>query len=194
MSVAGPLHFVVLLGSLRRGSYNAAVARALPALAPAGVTIEPLGSIGDFPICSGDVEAEGIPAPVAAMGEAIAKADGVIVVTPEYNYSIPGGLKNAIDWLSRLKPNPFLDKPVALESASVGMLGGARAQYHLRQTFVMLEARVFNKPEVFVGQANQKIDAATGELTDQPTRNIIAKQLAGFAAFTRAYQRGTTVS
>jgi chromate reductase len=150
------------------------------------VAIEPLGSIGDFPIYNADVETQGIPAAVAAMGEAIAKADGVIVVTPEYNYSIPGGLKNAIDWLSRLKPHPFLDKPVALESASPGMLGGARAQYHLRQTFVMLEARVFNKPEVFVGQANHKIDAKTGELTDPPTRDIIAKQLAGFAAFTRA--------
>jgi chromate reductase len=194
MSVAEPLQFVILLGSLRRGSHNAAVARALPALAPAGVTIEPLGSIGDFAIYNGDVEALGIPAPVAAMGEAIARAGGVIVVTPEYNYSIPGGLKNAIDWLSRLKPNPFLDKPVALESASPGMLGGARAQYHLRQTFVMLEARVFNKPEVFVGQAHQKIDAATGELTDPPTREIIAKQLAGFTAFARAYKHAAAMT
>jgi len=189
-----PLHFVVLIGSLRRGSFNAAVARALPTLAPLGVTIEPLGSIGDFPIYDGDIEAQGIPAPVVAMGEAIAKADGAIVVTPEYNYSIPGGLKNAIDWLSRLKPQPFIDKPVALESASPGMLGGARAQYHLRQTFVMLEAHVFNKPEVFVAQANQKIDATTGELTDPPTRDVIAKQLAGFAAFTRAHKRAAAIS
>ena len=120
------------------------------------------------------------------MGKAIAKANGVIVVTPEYNYSIPGGVKNAIDRLSRLKPNPFLDKPVALASVSVGMLGGARAQYHLRQTFVMLEARVFNKPDVFVAQANHKIAAATSELTDPATRDIIAKQRAGFAAFARA--------
>jgi chromate reductase len=193
MSAAESLRFVVLLGSLRRGSYNAAVARALPALAPDGVTIAPLGSIGDFTIYNADVEAQGMPAPVAAMGEAIAEADGVIVVTPEYNYSIPGGLKNAIDWLSRVKPNPFLDKPVALASASAGVLGGARAQYHLRQTFVMLEARVFNKPEVFVGQANLKIDA-TGALTDRPTREIIAKQLAGFAAFVRAHKRGAAVT
>jgi chromate reductase len=194
MSAGGPVHFVVLLGSLRRGSFNAAVARALPALAPPGVTIEPLGSIGDFPIYNADVEVQGIPAPVVSMGEAIGKADGAIVVTPEYNYSIPGGLKNAIDWLSRVKPQPFLDKPVALASASVGMLGGARAQYHLRQTFVMLEARVFNKPEVFVGQANQKIDAATGELTDPPTRDVIANQLAGFAAFTRAQKRAAATA
>jgi chromate reductase len=158
------------------------------------VTIAPLGSIGDFAIYNGDVEAQGIPAPVAAMGEAIAKADGVIVVTPEYNYSIPGGLKNAIDWLSRLKPQPFLDKPVAIESASPGVLGGVRAQYHLRQTFVALEARVFNKPEVFVGQAHQKIDATTGELTDPPTREFIAKQLAGFAAFARGRQHAAAVA
>jgi chromate reductase len=194
MPADGPLHFVVLLGSLRRGSHNAAVARALPALAPPGVTITPLGSIGDFPIYDGDVEALGVPAAVTAMGEAIAKADGLIVVTPEYNYSIPGGLKNAIDWLSRVKPQPFLDKPVALQSASPGMLGGARAQYHLRQTFVMLEARVFNKPEVFVGQANHKIDAQSGELTDPPTREIIAKQLAGFAAFARAYKHAAAMT
>jgi chromate reductase len=194
MAVAEPLHLAVLLGSLRRGSFNAAVARALPALTPAGVTIEPLGSIGGFPIYDGDVETQGIPAAVTAMGEAIGRADGVIVVTPEYNYSIPGGLKNAIDWLSRLKPQPFIDKPVALESASPGMLGGARAQYHLRQTFVMLEARVFNKPEVFVSQVNHKIDAQSGELTDPPTRDVIAKQLAGFAAFTRGQKRAAAMS
>jgi chromate reductase len=194
MSIDGPLHFVVLLGSLRRGSLNGALARALPALAPADMTVEPLGSIGGFPIYDGDVEAQGIPAPVVAMGEAIRKADGVVVVTPEYNYSIPGGVKNAIDWLSRLKPQPFLDKPIALESASVGMLGGARAQYHLRQTFVMLEARVFNKPEVFVTQAHTKIDAKTGELTDAPTREIIAQQLKAFAAFVRAHRRGAATT
>ena len=185
-----PLRFVTLLGSLRRASLNAAVARALPALAPPGVTIERLSAFGDFPIYDADVEAQGLPAPVIAMAKAISAADGVIVVTPEYNYSIPGGLKNAIDWLSRVQPNPFKDKPVALQSASVGILGGARAQYHLRMTFVMLEACVFNKPEVFVSQAPQKIDASSGELTDQPTRDLIAKQLAGFAAFVRAHQRG----
>jgi chromate reductase len=194
MSADAPLRFVTLLGSLRRASFNAAVARALPGLAPPGVTIERLGSIGDFPIYDADVEAQGLPAPAIAMAKAISAADGVIIATPEYNYSIPGGLKNAIDWLSRVKPNPFLDKPVALQSASVGILGGARAQYHLRMTFVMLEACVFNKPEVMVPQANTKIDAKTGELTDQPTRELIAKQLAGFAAFVRAHQRGAVAS
>jgi chromate reductase len=190
MPTDAPLRFVTLLGSLRRGSFNASLARALPGLAPPGVAIEPLGSIGDFPIYDADDEAQGLPAPAIAMAKAIGAADGVIVVTPEYNYSIPGGLKNAIDWLSRVKPHPFIDKPVALQSASVGMLGGARAQYHLRMTFVMLEARVFNKPEVFIAGANHKIDPKTGELHDQPTRDVIAKQLAGFAAFVAAHKRG----
>ena len=106
----------------------------------------------------------------------------------------PANVANPYTRLSRLKPQPFLDKPVAIESASPGVLGGVRAQYHLRQTFVALEARVFNKPEVFVGQAHQKIDATTGELTDQPTRDIIAQQLAGFAAFTRAHKHGEAMS
>ena len=85
-------------------------------------------------------------------------------------------------------------KPVALQSASPGMLGGARAQYHLRQSFVMLEARLFNKPEVMVGNATQRFDAKTGELTDQPTRELVAKQLAAFAAFVAACKRGAAVS
>jgi chromate reductase, NAD(P)H dehydrogenase (quinone) len=194
MSADAPLRFVTLLGSLRRASFNAALARALPGLAPPGVTIEALGSIGDLPIYNGDLEAHGLPAPAVAMAKAISEADGVIVVTPEYNYSIPGGLKNAIDWLSRVKPHPFLDKPVALQSASVGMLGGARAQYHLRMTFVMLEACVFNKPEVMVAHAAHKVDAKTGELADPPTRELIAKQLAAFAAFVAAHKRGALAS
>ncbi len=194
MPADAPLRLVTLLGSLRRASFNASIARALPGLAPPGVTIEPLGSIGDFPLYDADVEAQGFPAPVVAMAKAIGAADGVIVVTPEYNYSVPGGLKNAIDWVSRMRPNPFCDKPLALQSASTGMLGGARAQYHLRLTFVTLEARVFNKPEVLVANASQKFDPKTGELTDHPTRELIAKQLAAFAAFVAAHKRGALAS
>ncbi|MDR3534784.1 MAG: NAD(P)H-dependent oxidoreductase [Rhodopila sp.] len=180
-----PLHFVTLLGSLRRGSNHAAIARALPALAPEGVTIEPLGSIGDLPLYNADVQAEGFPQAVLAMAEAIAKADGVIIVTPEYNYSIPGGLKNALDWLSRLPAPPFVGKPVAIQTGSPGPIGGSRAQYHLRQMLVFLDARVLNKPEVMVGQLMSKIDADTGELADQVTRDFIANQLRVFATFAR---------
>jgi chromate reductase len=183
MSDQKPLQFVTLLGSLRKASYNAVIARALPALAPPGVTIQPLGSVGDFPLYNADIQAEGFPAVVVAMGEAIAKADGVIIVTAEYNYSVPGVLKNALDWLSRLPAQPFAGKSTAIQSSSPGLIGGARAQYHLRQILVFLDATVMNKPEVMVGQVMTRVDATTGELTDQATRDLIATQLKAFAAF-----------
>jgi len=182
-----PLHFVTLLGSLRRGSYNAAIARALPALAPEGVTIAALGSVGDLPLYNADVQAEGFPLPVRAMAEAIAKADGVIIVTPEYNYSVPGVLKNALDWLSRLPAPPLTGKPAAIQTGSPGLIGGARAQYHLRQTLVFLDAFVLNKPEVMVSQVMTKVDPASNELTDQGTRDFIAGQLRAFATFARRW-------
>jgi len=185
MPVDTPLNFVVLVGSLRRGSFNAAIARALPALAPSDVAILPLGSVGEFPLFNQDVEAQGFPSAVVAMGEAIAKADGAIIVTPEYNYSVPGVLKNALDWLSRLPTKPFAGKPVAIQSASPGIFGGVRAQHHLRQTLVFLDALTLARPEVIVGQAQGKIDEKTGELTDEATREFIAKQLQAFAAFAR---------
>jgi chromate reductase len=178
-----PLHIVTLLGSLRKGSINAAVVRTLPELAPAGMTFAALPSVGDYPLYDADLQAEGFPAVVEAAAEAIRAADGVIIVSPEYNYSIPGGLKNALDWISRLKGQPFAGKPVAIQSASGGTLGGARMQYHLRQSLVFLDAHVLNKPEVMIGQGQSKIDAATGKLTDEPTRQFITTQLTAFAAY-----------
>lgn len=177
-----PLTVAVLVGSLRRGSYNAAVARALPALAPEGMTIAPLGGIGEFPLYNADLQAQGFPTAVTAMAEAIRAADGVVVVTPEYNYSVPGGLKNAFDWLSRLPDQPFAGRAVAIQSAAASMGGGMRAQYHLRQVMVFLDALVLNKPEVMVPQAQTRISEA-GELTDEATRKAIQAQLAAFAAF-----------
>lgn len=179
-----PLVFAVMLGSLRKGSYNAAIARALPDLAPEGVTIAPLGSLGEFPLYNADVQDQGFPAVVRQMAEAIARADGVIIVSPEYNYSMPGVLKNAIDWISRLPDQPFAKKPVAIQSASMGVIGGARMQYHLRQTLVFVDAMVLGRPEVMVGAAQNRI-SADGVLTDQPTREFIAKQLRAFADFVR---------
>jgi chromate reductase len=181
----GNLHFVTLVGSLRKASVNAGLARALPALAPEGTTIAPLGSVGDFPHYDADLQAGGIPPAVTAMGAAILAAYGVIIVSPEYNYSIPGVLKNAIDWLSRLPEQPFKGKPVLLQSASPGAFGGGRMQYHLRQVFVFLDGRVMNGPEVMVSGAYGKVDAATGDLTDQATKEFLAKQLAAFASFVR---------
>lgn len=122
-----PLHFVTLLGSLRKGSIHAALAGALPSLAPDGVKISALGSIGELPHYDPDLQAVGFPPAVLAMADGIRSADGVIIVTPEYNYSVPGALKNALDWLSRMTPQPLAGKPVAIQTGSPGMIGGARA-------------------------------------------------------------------
>lgn len=177
------LKLVVLVGSTRKASYNAAIARALQGLAPSGVSVEILPSVATVPIYDADLQAEGFPDSVTTLGTAIANAAGLIIVTPEYNYSIPGGLKNAIDWLSRLPGKPFAAKPVLIQTASMGVFGGVRAQYHLRQILVFLDAYVMNVPEVMVGQAQNKIDATTGELTDQGTRDFIAGHLKSFEAF-----------
>ena len=184
MAETGPLSAVSICGSLRKGSYNAGLQRVLPELAPAGLKISALSGIGDMPLYNADVQAEGFPKSVTDLADAIRKADGLIFCSPEYNYSIPGVLKNAIDWLSRLKDQPFAGKPVLLLSASQGLLGGARMQYHLRQVMVFVDALVFNRPEVFVGLAQNKFDADL-KLTDQGTRDIVQQQLAGFERFVR---------
>jgi chromate reductase len=183
MSNGTKQNVLVICGSLRKGSYNAAVARALPALAPEGMSLKSAPPFDGFPLYNADLHADGnFPAPVNTLADAIRASDGIIFVTPEYNYSMPGALKNAIDWVSRLKQQPFKDKAVLIQSASQGVLGGARMQYHLRQTMIFLDALVFMRPEVFVTFAQNKIDEK-GELKDEPTRDIIKQQLAAFAKF-----------
>jgi chromate reductase, NAD(P)H dehydrogenase (quinone) len=179
-----PLSVLSISGSLRKGSFNTALQRTLPELAPQGLKISPLAGVGEMPLYNADVQAEGFPKIVTDMADSIRQAEGIIFCSPEYNYSIPGVLKNAIDWLSRLKDQPFAGKPVLLQSASGGALGGARMQYHLRQVMVFVEAQVFNRPEVFVGSAQTKFDTDLN-LTDQPTRDIIKQQLAAFESFIR---------
>ncbi|MBI4273638.1 MAG: NAD(P)H-dependent oxidoreductase [Rhizobiales bacterium] len=175
---------ITICGSLRKGSYNAALARLLPSLAPADMKITSAPSFANFPLYNADLQNEkGFPDSVIALADAISGADGVIIVSPEYNWTIPGGLKNAIDWVSRLKEQPFKDKPIALQSASVGLLGGSRMQYHLRQSLVFVDALLFGRPEVVVTFAPQKFDEKTLELKDQPTIDIIKQQLAAFAKF-----------
>lgn len=181
MSQAQPLKFVSLLGSLRTGSINAVVASNLSLLAPAGVEVSALGSVGDIPHYDADLQAQGFPDAVVQMGKAIAAADGLIIVTPEYNYSVPGALKNALDWLSRLPDSPVAGKPVAIITASPGAIGGARAQYHLRQILVFLDGRVLNKPEVMIGQAASRLDPETGSITDTDTSSLITAQLSALA-------------
>jgi chromate reductase len=106
----------------------------------------------------------------------------LLIVTPEYNYSIPGVLKNAIDWASRPPEQPFDGKPIGVMGASAGVLGTARAQYHLRQCFVFLNGLVMNRPEVMIPQAQNKFDAE-GKLNDQATREFITAHLAAFKAW-----------
>src|SRR5438128_153531 len=146
----GALNVLVICGSLRKGSFNAGLARALPALAPPGLTLRSAPSLGDIPLYNADVQDAGNPPSVVALTEAIRSADGVIIVSPEYNWSIPGVVKNAIDWVSKVKDQPFLGKPFALQSAAGGLLGGSRMQYHMRQTLTSVEAVIFIRPEVFV--------------------------------------------
>ena len=178
------LSVISICGSLRSGSYNGIVQRALPALAPEGLVVRPAPSFSELPLYNADVQtASGFPGPVNALADAIRAADGVIIVTPEYNFSIPGGLKNALDWVSRLPNQPFAGKPIALQSASPGPLGGGRVQYDLRRAMVFLDAFVLNKPEIFIGSCASKLDDKTGEIKDEATRNFIKQQLTAFAAF-----------
>jgi chromate reductase, NAD(P)H dehydrogenase (quinone) len=175
---------LMICGSLRKGSYNRALMNALPPLAPAGMTLTEAPPFRGFPHYDADLQASaGFPADVTALANAIRAADGVIIITPEYNYSIPGALKNAIDWVSRLPDQPFKEKPVAIQSATGGPLGGARMQYHMRQALTFLNAFIFGTPEIFVGSAQTKFDEKTLELKDEPTKKILAQQLAAFAKF-----------
>src|SRR5215471_1073131 len=180
------LKVLTICGSLRKGSYNAALARMAPKLAPAGLSFHDAPSFADMPIYNFDAQnSGGFPAPATAWADAIRAADGFLIVSPEYNWSIPGGLKNAIDWVSRMKDQPFAGKPVAVQSAAGGLLGGARMQYHLRQSLVSLDVHWFGRPEVIVSFAAQKFDAATLELKDQTAIDMVKAQLAGFEKFIR---------
>jgi chromate reductase len=184
--MATTFNVISICGSLRKGSYNGIVQRALPALAPEGMTITPAPSFADFPVYNADIHhTTGFPAAVTQLADAMRAADGVVIVSPEYNWSIPGPLKNAIDWLSRVPNQPFKDKPVAILSASGGALGAARMQYHLRQSLSSIDALISVRPEVFVTFVTQKVDEASGTLKDEPTKDIIRQQLAAFAKFIR---------
>jgi chromate reductase, NAD(P)H dehydrogenase (quinone) len=181
--VMANLNVLTICGSLRRGSFNAMVQRALPSLAPDGMALKPAPSFAEFPLYNADIQnSTGFPGSVNVLADAIRAADGVIFCTPEYNFGIPGGLKNAIDWVSRLPNQPFAGKAIALQSASPGPLGGARVQYDMRRAMVFLDAFTLNKPEIFIGVCASKFDEKTGELKDEATRGFIKQQLAALAA------------
>lgn len=182
------LFVISICGSLRKGSYNRIVMNALPGLAPAGMNIKEAPPFSEFPLYNADIQnSTGFPAAVQKLAAAIGAADGVIFNTPEYNFGIPGPLKNAIDWVSRLPNQPFAGKPIALQSASPGPLGGGRVQYDLRRSMVFLDALTLNKPEIFVANCMQRLDEKTGQITDQQTKDFIKQQLAAFAKFIAAH-------
>jgi len=162
-------------GSLRAGSYNTMALKAAQKLAPAGMTIE-IASIADIPLYNDDVRAQGDPEPVSRLKAAIRAADAVLIVTPEYNFSIPGVLKNALDWMSRPPEPPFGGKCVAIMGASPGPVGTARVQYDLRKVLVFLDAFCVNKPEVFIANCASKFDAQ-GNLTDEAGAKFIGELL-----------------
>jgi chromate reductase len=170
-------------GSLRKGSYNKAILRAAAELLPQDAKLE-FFDLEGIPPFNQDLENR-MPEKVKEFKAKIKAADAILIATPEHNYSMPGVLKNAMDWASRpYGNNSFKGKPVAVMSASGGMLGGARAQYHLRQTFVFLDMHPINKPEVMVPFASEKIDDK-GRLTDETTRERIKELLEALVAWTK---------
>lgn len=175
-------------GSLRKESYNKSLLRAAVELAPQGVKLETFDLEG-IPPFNQDLENQP-PERVNEFKAKIRRADAILIATPEYNYSIPGVLKNAIDWASRpYGDNSFEGKPVAIMSASIGMLGGARAQYHLRQTFVFLNMHPVIRPEVMVTFAPEKIDR-NGRVIDEKTREKIRELLESLVAWTEKLRKG----
>jgi len=162
-------------GSLRKSSFNRALLKTCLDSLPPDTALE-IFDLEGIPLFNQDFEASP-PPKVAEFKQKIKAADAILIVTPEYNYSVPGVLKNAIDWASRpYGENSFQGKNVAIMSASTGILGGARAQYHLRQSFVTLDMYAVNKPEVFVTFAAQKFDAE-GRLVDEKTRETVRSLL-----------------
>jgi chromate reductase len=172
MSDAKTINVLGICGSLRKGSFNRAALETAIELRPAGMEVT-VADISQIPLYNEDVRAQGFPPSVEMLRQQIKAADALVMTCPEYNYSMSGVLKNAIDWASRPPDQPFAGKPVALISAAAGMAGGARAQLHLRHACVFLDMHPLNKPEVLIYQAQNKFDA-NGKLTDDVARGLIA--------------------
>jgi chromate reductase, NAD(P)H dehydrogenase (quinone) len=177
-SVRSSLHFAGISGSLRKDSYNTKLLQAVTELLPTDVSMEIL-SIADIPLYNADHDlpaASARPAVVQKFRDALAKADGLVIVSPEYNYSIPGGLKNAIDWASRGQDSPLLRKPIAVMGATPGMWGTIRMQIAFHAVFLFLDMKPVYKPEILVAEADKKFDK-TGKLTDDTAKDLIRKKL-----------------
>ncbi|HRC54512.1 MAG TPA: NADPH-dependent FMN reductase, partial [Kofleriaceae bacterium] len=161
-----------ICGSLRKKSLNRALLRAVAETLPADAALVMFERLGEIPPFNSDVE--GDPEPVAALKEALRAAEGVVIATPEYNYSVPGVLKNALDWASRPQPSPLRGKPVGIVGCSVGMSGSMRAQYHLRQILVYSDSPTLNQPEILIPRAQERFDQ-DGRMTDESTRDLMRK-------------------
>jgi chromate reductase, NAD(P)H dehydrogenase (quinone) len=182
-----PIRVLAIAGSLRKGSVNRALVRAAIQVAPAGVVVEDFGDLGGIPPYNEDAEKQP-PESVKALKEKVAAADALLIATPEYNNSVPGVLKNAIDWASRpYGDNSFEDKPVAVMSAG-GHMGGMRAQLSLRQVFVYLDMHPINKPQVAIANAKTRLDAS-GEFTDAAVRDSIRQLLVALDEWTRRLKK-----
>ena len=183
--MAEELKVLGVCGSLRKGSLNMAALRACKDLMPAGMSLN-ITHIDDLPMFNQDVFDAGIPeAPKRFRAEVLA-ADGVLIASPEYNFSLTAALKNAIDWASRPPNQSWQDKPVAIFSCSQGPLGGARVQYDLRRILGQLWAHVLPRPEVFIGASAGKF--ADGKLSDEATRKFLTDLLAGFKPWVERMQ------
>ena len=178
--MSNKIRIVAFSGSLRKASYNTAAIRAAMEVAAGQCEIE-LVDISDLPLYNQELDGENVPQQVLQLTQQVLAADAILFSTPEYNYSVPGVLKNAIDWLSRQKPQPFAGKPAAIMSSSMGFLGGARAQYHLRQIMICLDVHFINKPEIMIASAHEKFDAQ-GQLIDNKTRDLIKQMLTALSA------------
>lgn len=175
------LNILGISGSLRAKSFNTLALHAAAELMPEGMSLT-IASYDDIPLYNQDIQDQGMPASVLRLHDEITRADGVLIASPEYNFSIGGVLKNAIDWTSRLPVPSFKGKPVALLSATSGPLGGARAQYDVRKILGSQEALVLLKPEIFMGQAQNRFNAE-GKLTDEATRKLLGTQMLAFQAW-----------
>ncbi|HEX7028894.1 MAG TPA: NAD(P)H-dependent oxidoreductase [Gammaproteobacteria bacterium] len=181
--MAGDFNILGMVGSLRKGSFNRGLMEAARERLPEGANLT-VADIGNLPLFSEDLESD-MPSAVRTLKQQVERANAVLIATPEYNYSVPGVLKNAIDWASRpYGQNSFNGKPVAIMGASIGMLGTARAQYHLRQMFVFLNMYPVNQPEVMLPFASQNFDSE-GKLTNETTGRLIGELLEALVGWSR---------
>ncbi len=185
MTEPNEITVAVIVGSLRNGSYNQALYRAALELAPSTMHIREL-SIADLPFYSPDVDKAGqLPLSAETFRAELRAASALLIVTPEYNHTLPGVVKNALDWASRPYDDaPIHEKPAAVMGVSGSATGAARAQLHLRSIAGALRLHLLASPNVMVGNAAEKFDAA-GNLTDEPTRQQVAGLLTALEAWTR---------